>query len=800
MQLAKIAIENKAVTYFALLLILVVGTASYFQLGQLEDPDFTVKTAMVVTQYPGASPKEVELEVTDRIETAIQKLPQLRFLTSYSHAGLSIIKVEIKQEYWADRLPQVWDEMRSKIRDVRATLPPGVKAPNVFDDFSFVYGFVLAVTGEGFSYAQLEDYVKAIKKELSIVPGVARVELWGAQPRVIYLDASEQKLTDLGISAESFLATLKTQNMVVDGGALEIGERRLRIAPSGQFQRPEDIGDLKIRTSLVDKILDVAPDLAGTRNPVKRSSQLISLKDLVDVRLGYLEPSLTKMRYGGQPAIGIAIANVKGGNIVDAGKALDRKVQEIVANLPVGIELHRVAWQSDLVVKAIGDFMINLLEAILIVLVVLTLAMGWRMGIIIGGALVLTILGTFAVMAAMKIDLQRVSLGALIIALGMMVDNAIVVADGMLVRLKKGMGRVEAAIEAASQPSASLMGATIIAVMAFYPIYSATADAGEYASSLFIVVGISLLLSWFIALTITPVMCIDLVAEPKETSGKGAESDSGVLKAFRNTLEKAIRLRWLTIGTMLGLLAVSIYGFQFVDRLFFTDATRQQFMIDVWAPEGTKIQEVASLIEPIEARLNKDDRVDGVSSFIGAGGPRFYLPLDPELPYASYAQLVVNTKSLEGVDELIADLEPWVTEAVPQAMVRLRKYTAGPGNTWQFEARFSGPAEADLNTLRDLARQGKKILQSSPYAKQVRTDMRQRVLKLVPEYDQETGRWTATSRSDIGHATKFAYDGLPVGLYREGDDLYPIIVRRVEEERRRLSDEFDLLQVSTCYR
>jgi multidrug efflux pump subunit AcrB len=340
------------------------------------------------------------------------------------------------------------------------------------------------------------------------------------------------------------------------------------------------------------------------------------------------------------------------------------------------------------------------------------------------------------------------------------------------------------------------MGATIIAVMAFYPIYSATADAGEYASSLFLVVGISLLLSWFIALTITPVMCIDLVAEPEESSGKGAESDSGVLKVFRNTLEQAIRLRWLTIGTMLGLLAVSIYGFQFVDRLFFTDATRQQFMIDVWAPEGTKIQEVASLIEPIEARLNKDDRVDSVSSFIGAGGPRFYLPLDPELPYASYAQLVVNTKSLEGVDALIADLEPWVTEAVPQAMVRLRKYTAGPGNTWQFEARFSGPAEADLNVLRDLARQGKKILQSSPYAKEVRTDMRQRVLKLVPEYDQETGRWTATSRSDIGHATKFAYDGLPVGLYREGDDLYPIIVRRIEEERRRLSDEFDLLQVT----
>jgi multidrug efflux pump subunit AcrB len=795
MQLAKIAVDNKAVTYFALLLILVVGTASYFQLGQLEDPDFSVKTAMVVTQYPGASPQEVELEVTDRIETAVQKMPQLRFLTSYSHAGLSIIKVEIKQEYWADRLPQVWDEMRSKIRDVRATFPPGVEAPNIFDDFSFVYGFVLAVTGEGFSYAELEDHVKAIKKELSLVPGVSRVELWGAQPRVIYLDASEQKLTDMGISGENFIATLQTQNLVVDAGSLDIGDRRLRIAPSGQFRQPEDIGDLRIRASLLDKLGDIPADLAGVRNPVNRSGEFISLKDLATVRLGYLEPPLTKMRYDGQPAIGIAIANVTGGNIVETGNGLDRKIQEIVAELPIGIELHRVAWQSDLVVKAVGDFMINLAEAVLIVLIVLTLAMGWRMGVIIGGALILTILGTFAVMAAMKIDLQRVSLGALIIALGMMVDNAIVVADGMMTRLKKGMNRIDAAIEAASQPSASLMGATIIAVMAFYPIYSATADTGEYTASLFIVVGVSLLLSWFIALTITPVMCIDLAPEPKEASGEGAENDGAVVKLFRSILERAIRFRWLTIGCMVGLLAVSVYGFQFVDRLFFTDATRQQFMIDVWAPEGTRIQEVASLIEPVEARLGKDARVESVSSFIGAGGPRFYLPLDPELPYASYAQLVVNTTALDDVDALIADLRPWVVDALPQAMVRLRKYTAGPGNTWQFEARFSGPAEADPNTLRMLARQGMEILQASPYAKHVRTDMRQRVLKVVPEYDQDTGRWTVTSRSDIGYATRFGYDGLPVGLYREGDTLYPIIVRRVEEERLRLPDDFDLLQV-----
>ena len=797
MSLPKLAVENKAVTYFALVLILIVGTASFFRLGQLEDPDFTVKTALVMTQYPGASPEEVELEVTDRIETAIQELPQLHFLTSYSHAGMSLVKVEIKEEYWADRLPQVWDELRNKVGDIESLLPPGVGKPNVMDDFSFVYGFVLALTGEGISYAQLEDYAKTIRKELNLVSGVARVELWGTQPKVIYLDASEQKLAELGIGEEAFLATLTTQNMVVNSGSLKIDNRRLRIAQTGQFEDPEDIGELKIRASFLDTLLGASNDpAAAIGRPRERASDFITLKDLATVRTGYLEPPQTMMRYDGGPAIGIAIANVTGGNIVDTGKNLEEAIHLIESKLPIGVELSRVAWQSDLVTESISAFMINLLEAIVIVLVVLTLAMGWRMGVIIGGALVLTILATFIVMAAQEIALQRVSLGALVIALGMMVDNAIVVADGMVVRMRKGMGRVEAAIEAASQPSMPLLGATIVAVMTFYPIYGSTAAAGEYAGSLFMVVGISLIMSWVIAVTITPVMCIDMVEVPKEEAGEGRDPYGGALfTLFRGVLKAAIRLRYLTLGVMTALLVVSAYGFQFVDRLFFTDATRQQFMIDVWMPEGTRIQELGTILEPIEAKLGSDERVEGVVSFMGAGGPRFYLPLDPEFPYASYGQIVVNTATLPAVNELIAELEPWVQENVPQAMVRLRKYTAGPGNTWQFEARFSGPAEADLEVLRSVAQQGMDILNATPLAKDVRTDMRQRVLKVVADYDQDTGRWTATSRADIAQAMQFAHDGLPVGLYREDDDLIPIILRRVEDERRRVADEIDLIQV-----
>ncbi len=797
MSLPQVSIENRAVTYFTLFLILVIGTLSYFRLGQLEDPDFTVKTAIVITQYPGAGPEEVELEVTDRIETAIQEMPELRFLTSYSRPGLSIIKVEIKQEYWADRLPQVWDQMRSKVRDIHGQLPPGSLTPVVIDDFSFVYGFVLAVTGDGFTHAELEEYVKAIRKELALVSGVSRVETWGVQPKVIYLDASEQKLLDLGVTAEDFVASLALQNQVIDAGHIDLGNMRLRVAPTGEFQSPEDIGNLRVRTSLFDKVLDLPADFQnGSSFPRSREADTIAIRDVVDVRPGYLEPPLNLMRFNNQPAIGLAIANVTGGNIVETGRNLDGAIAAIEAKLPLGIELHKVSWQSDLVTESISAFMLNLAEAVLIVLVVIALAMGWRMGIVIGSALILTILATFIVMVILNIDLQRVSLGALVIALGMMVDNAIVVADGMAVRLKKGMERKAAAIEAAAQPSWALLGATVIAMMAFYPIYAATADAGEYAGSLFVVVGISLIFSWLIAMTITPLMCVDLIKVPDSGDGESRDPYGGIVfTVFRAILATCIRLRWITALVMLGLFGSAIYGFQYVDRVFFTDATRQQFMVDIWAPQGTRIQETSALAERVERHLDGDKRVSGVTTFVGAGGPRFYLPVDPEFPYESDAQVVINTSSLDGVYSLVEDLEPWVQQNLPEAMVRVRKYTAGPGFTWPFEARFTGPANANPEILRDLARQGVEILQNSPYAKDIRTDMRNRAPKIVPAFDQVTGVWTATSRADIANATRAAFDGLPVGLYRQNEDLLPIILRRIEDERQQVAEDFDLLQV-----
>ena len=812
MNLTRLAIEKKTLTQFVVFLLIAGGLFSYFNLGRLEDPDFTVKTGVIFTAYPGASPEEVELEVTDRIEQAIQEMPQLRYLYSMSKAGLSIIKVDMKQQYWADTLPQVWDEMRKKIRDVVPHMPPGVLKPDIVDDFSFVFGFVLAVTGDGYTYAELEDYVKHIRKELSLVTGVSRVDLWGVQPKVIYLDVSEAQLAELEITAEDLIGTLAQQNMVVSGGGIEVPGRRFRIETTGEFRSPEDIGELVIRRSIADTAATAVAELAPYARELAESTplgsaasgsraavvagELIRVKDVAQVRRGYLEPPMTQMRYQGEPALAIQLANVTGGNILDTGAALDARLEELRAELPAGINVEKFTWQSDLVRESINGFVVNLGEAVLIVLIVLTLAMGWRMGLVIGWALILTILGTFVVMKIMGIDLHRVSLGALVVALGMMVDNAIVVADNYSVLLAKGKKKLEAAIESAAKPSIALLGATIVAAMAFYPVYAAKADAGEYGRGLFIVVGISLILSWLISMTVTPLNCMALLKPPKA----GAEQDDpyagGFFRVYRRLLEGAIRSRVLTIGAMLVLLVVAAIGFvRDVPQQFFPDSTRTQFMIDYWAPMGTPIQSVSEDLKKIEARLVGDPRVKDVGTFIGAGGPRFYLPVDPEFPWAGFGQLIVNTPTFADVNSLVAELEPLLSEQFPQAMTRLRKYTVGPGDTWPFELRISGPAEADLETLRRLGEEGMDILHDTPQAKHVRTDMRNRVQKVVTDYNQERARWSAVSRTNIAEATRRAYDGTPVGRYREGDDMYPIIVRNTEEERRRVPGNLDTLQV-----
>ncbi len=776
MNITTLSLNNRTVTYFTICLIMMAGVASFFALGQLEDPEFTVRAAVVTTSYPGASPLEVEQEVTDRIELAIQEMHEIDYVESFSRAGFSLISVNIKSEYWADRLPQVWDQLRRKVRDVESTLPPGAGRPQVADDFGDVYGFQLVLASDGFSDKEMERYAKEVKKSVSLVPGVARVDLWGNQTRMIYLDVSQSQLSQLGLTDADISATLAEQNMVVNGGNIDLQNRRLRIAPTGEFKTPADIGDLLIRSSS-----------AGNQ-----SDELIRIKDIGTITEGYLAPPQWLMRYNGQPAICISITNVAGLNIVDLGKTIDAKIDELLPTLPIGIELSRMHWQSDVVNTAVSSFLISFAEAVGIVLVVLTVVMGWRMGMIIGASLVCTIMASFILMAMAGIDLQRMSLGALIIALGMMVDNAIVIADGFVVRVGSGMDRRQAADESAAIPSMPLLGATIVAVMAFYPIFASTADAGEYCRTLFTVVAIALLVSWVIALTLTPILCLDFLPTPEKNNNK--EELSPFLLKFKGLLAMAIRFRFLTIATLVALLLVSVVGFGKLSQQFFPFSSMDKFMVDVWLPEGSRIQTVSEQMRIGERKLLTDERIDSVSTFVGQGPPRFYLPVDPESPYQAFGQYIVNVHNYKEIDALIAKYTSWLSINLPDSQIVTRKYGVGPSNSWKFELRISGPAEADPQVLRTLAESVEGILVESPLADATNNNWRQRVMKLVPEYNDKRARWAGVSREDLANTTERAFDGRDIGLYREKDDLIPIVLRHNEEERRKVSS-LDSLQI-----
>lgn len=779
MNLAALSLQNRAITYFGIALVLVGGIFCYFQLGQLEDPEFSVKTAVITTTYPGASAEQVELEVTDRLETKLQEMTELKNVYSNSRQGLSIIKVDIKSNYWSERLPQVWDVLRKKVADVEPTLPPGAGKPKVGDDFGYVFGFLLAVSSDGFSYAELERYVKDMRKELSVVQGVARVDLWGVQDKRIYLEVSSPQLAELNLTPEQIISTLQSQNLVVDAGQVDFQTQRLRVAPTGEFRTPEEIGDLAI-TSVVNG-----------------RDEILRIRDFATVKFGYIDPPGNLLRHNGRQAIALALAPAAGENVVEVGKRIDRRINELLAELPIGINVERISWQSDQVSESIRAFMVSLVEAVAIVLVLLALTMGIRPGIIIGiSGLVFPILGTFVVMAVIGIDLHRISLGALIIAMGMMVDNAIVVTDGIMVRLARGMDRTQAAIDAASGPAIPLLGATVVACMAFFPIFASSYDTGEYAGSLFTVVAISLLLSWIFCQTVAPLLCIAMLPNPKEGQA-AADPYQGMFYAlFRSLLAATIRFRIAFLGGMVGLLVLSILCFRWVPQLYFPDSSRLQVMIDYWAPEGTRIQETSAGLQRIEDFVEQHDATVSVSAFIGKGPPRFYLPVSAEDPYTSYAQLIVNTKSLDGVDQLLADTDAWVKENVPEALVRVRKYAVGAFDDWKIEARFSGPANADPSTLRRLAEEGANILRDTPLAKEVRVNWRERVQALSPQYNQERARWAGVSRDDMARVMKRASDGVVVGQYRQEDDLIPIVARNMEPERARAATSLEELQIT----
>ncbi|WP_147819778.1 efflux RND transporter permease subunit [Salidesulfovibrio onnuriiensis] len=763
MNIGELSIRKKTITLVLTVLLVAGGIQAFFGLGRLEDPEFTIKDALVVTPYAGATPMEVTEEVTDPLETAIQSLPQLDEVKSLSRAGMSVITVTIKNNYDKSSLPQVWDELRRKVNDTKPALPDGC-VPTVVDDFGDVYGILLSVTGDGYSYKDLEDFCDFMRKELLLVDNVAKVVVWGVQQQVVYVEISRAKMAQLGIGLDTIYAALRSQNMVVPAGSVKVGPEYVRIDPTGAYTSVDDIRALQIH------------------DPV--SGNLITLSDIAEVKRGYQTPPEKLMRHNGKTALGIGVSIVSGGNVVDLGRAVKSKLAELESRMPVGIEMEAVNFQSDDVSVAIDGFVISFIEAIAIVIVVLLIFMGMRSGLLIGAVLAITVLGTFLFMKMYAIDLQRISLGALIIALGMLVDNAIVVTEGMLVRINAGKDGVQSAREVVSQNMLPLLGATVIAVLAFAGIGLSDDATGEYCGSLFSVMLISLMLSWVIAITVTPLFCHMFFKPGEKNAGGEEERDpyrGTLFVAYRTFLKLCIDHRWATVAAMVGLLALSIYGFSLIKGSFFPDSTKPQFYIHYWLPEGADIRKTSEDIGVIEGHLLADERVDFVSTFIGEAAPRYMLTFAPDTSGSkAYGLLIVNMKDFKFIDPYIAEIQKYLTENFPDAEPKLKKLQIGPGSESAIEVRFLGP---DPEILRDLALRARTIMENHPATVSARDNWRQRAKVIRPLLAHDRAMQAGVTRPVLNEALATNFTGVNVGLYREGDKMLPIISRMPEKDR-----------------
>ncbi|GAA5214574.1 efflux RND transporter permease subunit [Corallincola platygyrae] len=776
MTIAEYSIKNKVISWLLTLIFALGGMGAYLGLGQLEDPEYTIKDAVVVTAYPGASPQQVEEEVTYKLEMAIQQLSYVDEITSISTAGLSQITVTMQNKYDKHALPQIWDELRRKVGDIAPQLPPGAGTPLVNDDFGDVYGVMLAVTGEGYTYKELSNYVDFLKREIEVVPGVGKVSLAGVQDEQVFVEISYKKLSALGIAPDTIFNLLNAQNLVAPAGSVKHEDEYIRIHSTGEFTNVKELEDLIIAGAGSDK--------------------LVYLRDVATVYRGYEEIPSNIYNFNGQQAISIGISFASGVNVVDVGRAVKARMDELDYTKPLGMEVSYIYDQPGSVAVSVKGFILNLVAAVAIVVIVLLFFMGVKSGVLIGLILALTVFGSFIFMKQMAIDLQRISLGALIIALGMLVDNAIVVVEGILIGVQKGKTKLQAAVEIVEQTKWPLLGATVIAIVAFAPIGLSEDSTGEFAGSLFWVLMISLLMSWFTAITLTPFFA-DMFfkeAEPKAEGESEEETDpykGAVFTIYKKLLDTCMKFKWVTIGVLVVCLAVAIVGFGKVRQAFFPPATTPIFLVDVWLPQGSDIRYTHEIASEMEMWALEQDEVKQVTVTTGQGAQRFMLTYEPEKSYSAYAQILVNTNTSEELRPMMKKLREEFAVKYPQVMLKLRNLEIGPSPAGKIEARFIG---ADPEVLRSLGEQAKQILREDPVATNIRDDWRQRSKLIRPVFDESLARRAGVSRSDLDNTLNMSFAGRSVGLYRDGTDLLPIVARLPDEERVDITN-YESLQI-----
>jgi multidrug efflux pump subunit AcrB len=754
--LSEWAIQRRSLIVYFMLAAIVAGTISFLRLGRAEDPLFTFRTMIVFAAWPGATLEETLSQVTERIERKLQETRHLERVRSYTTAGVTTMFVDLQQSTPPDQVADIWYQVRKNIGDIRGSLPAGVVGPGFNDDFGDTYGIIYGFTAEGFSHRELRDFVENARSRLLLVPDVSKIEIIGAQDEQVFLEFSSARLAGLGLSYSALLQQLQTQNLVRPAGVLHTGDERIFLRVSGAFDSEEDIGKVNLAVG----------------------ERIIPLRDIAQVRRGYSDPPLPLFHVNGKNAIGLAIAMRDGGDILALGENLKAEMADIRAGLPVGVEPFLVSDQAVTVDLAINDFMTSLWQAILIILAASFVSLGVRPGAVVALAIPLTLAIVFAVMEIVGIDLQRISLGALIIALTLLVDDAMTTVDAMIRRLAAGDSKEVAATFAYKTLAAPMLAGTLITIAGFVPIGFAQSSAGEYTFSIFAVVGIALITSWLVAVTFAPVIGMAILRPPKT---KGGEDKPGVLlRAYSALLVGAMRAKWLTIAITIGAFVAAVYLLRFVPEQFFPASDRPELVVDLTLRQNASIYASEETVKRLEETLATDKDIDHWSSYVGRGAIRFILTLNVQLANPFFAQVVIVTKGFEERERVHARLEKLLAEEFPDVVSRIAPLELGPPVGWPIQYRVSGP---DPDVVTELAQEVAQLVAANRDARHVNFDWMEPARQLRVKIDQEQARQLRVSSASIAAVMNAATTGSTVTQIRDDIYLVNVVARSVDSER-----------------
>ena len=766
MNLSEWALKHSQMVLFLLILFSVAGVFAYTKLGQKEDPEFTIKAMLVKAYWPGASAKETSEQVTDRLERKLQEIPEIDYTISYSRAGETQITVSLREDTTPEHVPDVWYQVRTKLNDIKGELPQGIKGPFYNDDFGDTYGNLYALTGTGFSYPELRDFADTARNELLRVKDVSKVEIEGDQDQKIYVEASRAKLASLGIDPALIAQQVAATNTVVPAGVVQAVTERVRVDVTGEFNSVESIRNMGIR--------------AGDR--------VFRLADIAEVKRAVADPPTSRLRFQGEQAIGLAVSMRKGGDVIMLGKQLDETVARIQKNLPVGVQIRAISDQPKVVKSSVHEFTSSLFEAVAIVLVVSFFSLGLRTGLVVALSIPLVLAMTFLGMYVLGIELQRISLGALIISLGLLVDDAIIAVEMMALKLEQGWDKFRAATFAYTATAFPMLTGTLITAAGFLPIGFAKSNAGQYVFSLFQVVGLSLILSWIVAVVFTPYIGFHLLPELKE--GHGHDEDAvyqrGFYARFRKVVDWCLGHRGLVIGVTVAMFVGSVALFKTaVPQQFFPASERPEVMVQLWMPEAATTEATEAEVRAMEARLKGDPDIVAVTSYVGRGSPRFYLPLDVQSPNVALAELMVMTTGKEARNRVTARIQKLFEEDFPAVRGRVLPLENGPSVGYPVQFRVSGP---DAGTVRDISEKVGGIMRAHPNLLRVNSDWAERTKTLRVEMDQDKARLLGITSRDVSDALQGAITGFTVTQYREGDKSIDVVSRLPAEERTDLNN------------